>query len=71
MKAPTLSRAKELLYLKRCDLIFARLETLHSEYFKNSPSEVDLVVLPEIVRTYPADRISAMTIRSCLRYCAG
>lgn len=54
MKAPTLSRAKELLYLKRCDLIFARLETLHSEYFKNSPSEVDLVVLPEIVRTYPA-----------------
>lgn len=53
MKAPSLSRAKELLYLKRCDLIFARLETLHSEYFKNSPAEVDLVVLPEIVRTYP------------------
>lgn len=53
MKAPMLSRAKELLYLKRCDLVFARLETLHSEYFKNSPAEVDLVVLPEIVRTYP------------------
>ncbi len=53
MKAPMLSRAKELLYLKRCDLLFARLETLHSEYFKNSPEEVDLVVLPEIVRTYP------------------
>ncbi|MBR1777148.1 MAG: transporter substrate-binding domain-containing protein [Alphaproteobacteria bacterium] len=53
MKLPSLSRAKELLYLKRCDLIFARLETLHSEYFKKSPPDVDLVVLPEIVRTYP------------------
>lgn len=53
MKLPTLSRAKELLYLKRCDLVFARLETLHSDYFKKSPADVDLVVLPEIVRTYP------------------
>ncbi len=53
MKLPALSRAKELLYLKRCDLIFARLETLHSEYFKNRPEQIDLVVLPEIVRTYP------------------
>lgn len=54
MKAPSLTRAKELLYLKRCDLIFARLETLHSDYFKNSPDGIDLVVLPEIVRTYPS-----------------
>lgn len=53
MKLPSLTRAKELLYLKRCDLIFARLETLHSDYFKKSPADVDLVVLPEIVRTYP------------------
>ena len=53
MEMPSLSRAKELLYLKRCDLIFARLETLHSDYFKKSPADVDLVVLPEIVRTYP------------------
>lgn len=53
MKLPSLSRAKELLYLKRCDLVFARLETLHSDYFKKSPADVDLVVLPEIVRTYP------------------
>ena len=54
MRLPSLSRAKELLYLKRCDLIFARLETLHSDYFKKRPENVDLVVLPEIVRTYPA-----------------
>jgi len=53
MKLPSLSRAKELLYLKRCDLVMARLETLHSDYFKKSPADVDLVVLPEIVRTYP------------------
>ena len=53
MKLPSLTRAKELLYLKRCDLIFARLETLHSDYFKKSPADVDLVVLPEIVKTYP------------------
>ena len=53
MKLPSLSRAKELLYLKRCDLLFERLETLHSDYFKKSPPDVDLVVLPEIVRTYP------------------
>lgn len=53
MKLPSLARAKELLYLKRCDLVFARLETLHSEYFKKSPDDIDLVVLPEIVRTYP------------------
>ena len=54
MKTPTLTRAKELLYLKRCDLVFARLETLHSDYFKNAPDGVDLAVLPEIVRTYPS-----------------
>lgn len=53
MRQPMLARAKELLYLKRCDLLFARLETLHSDYFKNSPSDVDIVVLPEIVRSYP------------------
>lgn len=53
MKMPTLARAKELLYLKRCDLVLARLETLHSDYFKKAPDDVDLVVLPEIVRTYP------------------
>ena len=53
MKTPSLTRAKELLFLKRCDLVLARLETLHSEYFKKSPTDVDLVVLPEIVRTYP------------------
>ena len=53
MKTPSLARGKELLYLKRCDLLFARLETLHSDYFKNSPEGIDLVVLPEIVRTYP------------------
>lgn len=52
MSLPTLSRAKELLYLKRCDLLFARLETLHSDYFKNRPADVDLAVLPEIVHTY-------------------
>jgi len=53
MKLPSLARAKELLYLKRCDLLFDRLETLHSEYFKKTPADVDLAVLPEIVRTYP------------------
>lgn len=53
MAMPQLSRSKELLYLKRCDLVFARLETLHSEYFKARPANVDLVVLPEIVKTYP------------------
>lgn len=52
MSLPSLSRAKELLYLKRCDLLFARLETLHSDYFKNRPADVDLAVLPEIVHTY-------------------
>lgn len=54
MAMPNLSRAKELLYLKRCDLILERLEILHSDYFKKAPADVDLVVLPEIVRTYPA-----------------
>ena len=53
MKLPSLTRAKELLYLKRCDLIFERLETLHSDYFTKRPADVDLVVLPEIVRSYP------------------
>ena len=52
MAMPTLSRAKELLYLKRCDLILERLEILHSDYFKKAPADVDLVVLPEIVKTY-------------------
>lgn len=52
MAMPNLSRAKELLYLKRCDLILERLEILHSDYFKKAPADVDLVVLPEIVRTY-------------------
>ena len=54
MKLPSLARAKELLYLKRCDLLFDRLETLHSGYFQKVPADVDLVVLPEIVRTYPS-----------------
>lgn len=53
MSLPDLGRAKELLYLKRCDLILDRLETLHSDYFKKTPETVDLVVLPEIVRTFP------------------
>lgn len=53
MRQPSLARAKELLYLRRCDLLFARRETLHSEYFKNPPADADLVILPEIVRTYP------------------
>lgn len=53
MSLPELGRAKELLYLKRCDLIFDRLETFHSDYFKKRPASVDVVVLPEIVRTYP------------------
>lgn len=52
MAMPSLSRAKELLYLKRCDLILERLEILHSDYFKKAPADVDLVVLPEIVKTY-------------------
>ncbi len=52
MAMPSLSRAKELLYLKRCDLILERLEILHSDYFKKTPADVDLVVLPEIVKTY-------------------
>lgn len=52
MAMPSLSRAKELLYLKRCDLILERLEILHSDYFKKAPADVDLVVLPEIVKSY-------------------
>ena len=53
MALPDLARAKELLYLKRCDLLFDRLETFHSDYFKKAPATVDLAVLPEIVRQYP------------------
>lgn len=52
MKLPSLARAKELLYLKRCDLIFDRLEILHSGYFTKKQSELDLAVLPEYVRPY-------------------
>ena len=53
MSLPELNRAKELLYLKRCDLLFDRLETIHSDYFKKTPKTVDLTVLPEVVRTFP------------------
>lgn len=52
MTLPTLVRAKELLYLGRCDLLFDSLEIIHSDYFKKAPADIDLVVLPEIVRTY-------------------
>lgn len=53
MILPEVGRAKELLYLKRCELLFDRLETFHSDYFKKRPAGVDVAVLPEIVRTYP------------------
>ena len=67
MKEPSLARAKELLYLKRCDLLLDRWEVLHSGYFKTGKgdaktgkddskkerNDVDLVILPEFVRTYP------------------
>ena len=42
-----------MIFLYRCDLVLARLETLHSVYFNKATFDVVLVVLPEIVRTYP------------------
>ncbi|MCQ2966475.1 MAG: transporter substrate-binding domain-containing protein [Alphaproteobacteria bacterium] len=52
LKLPTLERAKELLFLGRCDMILERLEILQSSYFKNLPDKVDVVVLPEIVKIF-------------------
>lgn len=52
MGLPSLVRAKELLYIGRCDLVFEAREVLHSEYFKKAPEKIDLVVLPEIVHPY-------------------
>ncbi|MCQ2914708.1 MAG: transporter substrate-binding domain-containing protein [Alphaproteobacteria bacterium] len=52
MQIQTMERAKDLLFLHRCDLFISTLEILHSNYFKKAPKEIDLVVLPEIVRTY-------------------
>lgn len=52
LKLPTLERAKELLFLGRCDMILERLEILHSSYFKNLPDKVDVVVLPEVIKVF-------------------